>query len=367
MAASTTDAQLLRNVRAFAKALSDVHPVPISIPGTRPLLVGRPLDAALVQPVRYDEDFPKLRRKHEYRFLLKEGPLDLSVQLFANTRGHWRLFAFRKRRSIFSLNLTLAHKDRDPVLSLQQRLKLSNFDMSPEKRLRVATQIADQLRGFGLNVKDRDIIFPDFDTRSGKFTGSTAAAFIRDFVVAAVVKGHYMENKGYELPGFDDIAMPAPRRSRAKVSLETAEEAVDKEGAFDPHDKEDARERTLTSIVRRRGQPEFRKNLIKAYGGKCAVTGCDFEGALEAAHITPYRGAHTNRVTNGLLLRADIHTLFDLGYITVDARTMKVRLAAALKGTTYWSFEGKALTLPKRVDLHPSPTALTDHRRETAQ
>ncbi len=346
MAASTTDAQLLRNVRAFAKALTDVHPVPISIPGTRPLLVGHPLDAALVQPVSYDEDFPKLRRKHEYRFLLKEGPLDLSIQLFANTRGHWRLFAFRKQRSILSLNLTLAHKDKDPALSLQQRVKLSNYDMSPEKRLRIATQIADRLRGSGLDVKDRDILFPDFDTRSGKFTGSTAAAFIRDFVVAAVVKGHYMENKRYKLPGFDVRVSPPGQMS-----------------TFDPDDLADARQRAMADVVRRPGQAAFREALLKAYGGRCAVTGCDFTGTLEAAHITPHLGAHTDHVENGLLLRTDIHRLFDSRLLTVDSKTMKVRLAAALKGTVYQEFAGKVLakrtagTPPlssKALDLHRS-------------
>lgn len=365
MAAITTDAQILRNVRAFADALSDAQVVPISIPGTRPLLVGHPLDAGRAQPANDDEDFPEVRRKHEYRFLLEEGPLDLSIQLFANTRGHWRLFAFRKQRSIFSLNLTLAHNGRNSVLSLQQRLKLSNYAMSPEERLRIANLIADRLRGSGLSVTpDRDVRFPDFDARSKVFVGATATEFIRDFVVAAVVKGHYMKNKGYKLPGFDDLAKLIPRSSNAKISLEAAEEAADEEGSFNPEDTEDARDRTLTAIVRRRGQPEFRRALLKAYEGKCAVTGCDFEDALEAAHITPYMGPQTNPTTNGLLLRADIHTLFDLRHIAVDTTTMRVRLADVLKGTEYWVLDGKPLSLPKNEKWHPSVPALDEQRRE---
>jgi predicted restriction endonuclease len=66
------------------------------------------------------------------------------------------------------------------------------------------------------------------------------------------------------------------------------------------------RERTTTSIARRQGQPKFRGDLLKAYRGQCAITGFNAEQALEAAHIYPYKGNDTNKVWNGLLLRADI-------------------------------------------------------------
>ncbi len=49
--------------------------------------------------------------------------------------------------------------------------------------------------------------------------------------------------------------------------------------------------------------------LLKAYSGRCAVTGCDAEPALEAAHLRPYKGPESNTAANGLLLRSDIHTL----------------------------------------------------------
>lgn len=347
MAGRTAKSQIPRDVQAFGDALSAVRPVQISIPGTRPLLVGVPPDEKQVRPSDDEEDFPNLRRKHQYRFGLANGPLDLSVQLFKNTRGHWRLFAFCRHKSVFSLNLTLAQQEKH-VLSLQQRLKLTNYAMSPEERFQIAARIAERLRGLGLNVtEDRDIIFPDFDTRSGKFIGSTAAAFLRNFVVTAVVKGHYMENKGYELPGFDVRISPPGQVS-----------------GFDPDDVEDARQRALADVVRRPGQPAFREALLRAYGGRCAVTGCDFPGTLEAAHITPHLGTQTDHVENGLLLRADIHMLFDRGLLAVDAKTMKVRLAAALKGTVYQALEGKVLATPKTGNAPPSRQALDKHRRK---
>ena len=88
-------------------------------------------------------------------------------------------------------------------------------------------------------------------------------------------------------------------------ALNTAESKHD----FDAKDTKDARKKVMRAIVLRRGQPEFRRDLIAAYEGRCAVTGCDLVDALEAAHIVPHRGTHTNVVRNGLLLRADIHTL----------------------------------------------------------
>jgi hypothetical protein len=65
----------------------------------------------------------------------------------------------------------------------------------------------------------------------------------------------------------------------------------------------DARDRTLASIVRRRGQPQFRERLLAIYDGRCAISGCNAVEALEAAHISPYKGRHTNHPQNGLLFR----------------------------------------------------------------
>ncbi len=68
----------------------------------------------------------------------------------------------------------------------------------------------------------------------------------------------------------------------------------------------DARVATRGAIMRRQGQGRFRQQLLDAYDGRCCMTACDVEPVLEAAHISPYRGEHTNRVWNGLLLRADL-------------------------------------------------------------
>lgn len=115
---------------------------------------------------------------------------------------------------------------------------------------------------------------------------------------------------------------------------------------FDPSSVDDDRKRILCAIAQRRGQPAFRKALIQRYRGACAVTGCNAVAALEAAHIIPYQGSASNHPGNGLLLRADIHTLFDLHLFSIDPETMTVCLDKRLHGTGYEELEGATITQP---------------------
>ncbi|MGB3306371.1 MAG: HNH endonuclease [Thermomicrobiales bacterium] len=130
--------------------------------------------------------------------------------------------------------------------------------------------------------------------------------------------------------------------------------------SFDPSDLADGREQTLRAMAVRRGQASFRASLIRAYAGRCAVTGCSVTHVLEAAHIIPYRGVHTNHVTNGLLLRSDIHSLFDLGVISIDEQGL-IRIAEALHDSEYAIYEGQPLTLPGDPDRRPNREALQMH------
>ena len=58
-------------------------------------------------------------------------------------------------------------------------------------------------------------------------------------------------------------------------------------------------------------QRRFRRAVLDAYGGRCAVTGCDVAEALEAAHVADWRSE--NDVGAGLLLRVDLHRLLERG------------------------------------------------------
>ncbi|MBS3652592.1 DUF3427 domain-containing protein [Pseudaminobacter sp. 19-2017] len=135
---------------------------------------------------------------------------------------------------------------------------------------------------------------------------------------------------------------------------------------FDPISVEDGRERTLRMVAQRQGQGAFRTELLEAYGACCAITGCRTPHVLEAAHIHPYRGTTTNHVTNGLLLRADLHTLFDLGLIAVNPE-LQIMVSPELEDSIYWELEGQRLKLPMREDWHPSSAALAWHRNNLAR
>jgi hypothetical protein len=123
-----------------------------------------------------------------------------------------------------------------------------------------------------------------------------------------------------------------------------------------------ARKRIEADIWQRRGQPKFRENLLDAYGRRCAITDCDAVPTLEAAHIRTYKGSDVNHITNGILLRADIHTLFDLGLICVRTTSCKVGICKELKGTCYESLDGKCVRLPANAKLWHK--ALDYHRRK---
>lgn len=138
------------------------------------------------------------------------------------------------------------------------------------------------------------------------------------------------------------------------AELEQARDAVAAAGLFDP--SQDARQRILAAVVRRDGQPAFRRSLLAAYGGSCAISGCTVEALLEAAHIVPYRGAQTNLVGNGLLLRADLHKLFDLHLLGIDPIARTVHLSDALRHSEYAAFHGAALRPP----ADPGQAALTE-------
>jgi predicted restriction endonuclease len=122
--------------------------------------------------------------------------------------------------------------------------------------------------------------------------------------------------------------------------------------------------RALQSIIVRRGQVEFRREVLQAYGGKCAVTGCTEIQVLDAAHVRSFSHRGRYSVQNGILLRADWHTLFDLGKWAIHPKTHRIRLSADLSDPAYTKFEGRRLNLP--IDPKCAPSGLELDRRYRA-
>jgi hypothetical protein len=155
----------------------------------------------------------------------------------------------------------------------------------------------------------------------------------------------------------------ATARPDAEKQLTRVARRLEQEGNFDPKNEKDTREKELRAIAVRRGRDRFRQTLLEAYRGRCAITNCDCPHALEGAHIRAYQGKETDHVQNGLLLRSDIHTLFDLGKIGINPKTLKVIVARELRGTVYETLSRKRLRPPSDPKMRPNQHVLRQHSK----
>ena len=115
----------------------------------------------------------------------------------------------------------------------------------------------------------------------------------------------------------------------------------------------------------RLGQGAFRILVTDIYDRRCAVTGERTLPVLEASHIKPYAEGGAHDSTNGLLLRSDLHTLFDREYITV---TTEYRLEVSRRirdefenERDYYVLSGHQLRLPRVESARPDPRLLDWH------
>ncbi|WP_321936271.1 HNH endonuclease signature motif containing protein [Paraburkholderia sp. J8-2] len=131
------------------------------------------------------------------------------------------------------------------------------------------------------------------------------------------------------------------------------------DGKDDAFNEDDVYEEVQNRAIKtRRGQRDFRERLLRAYRKRCAVTGSLVIDLLEAAHIVPHSVMTDYNTRNGLLLRADIHTLFDLHLLSVDTR-FGVHVSRSLKHTEYWQYHGRVLhTVPELSQDQPGALAL---------
>ena len=118
-------------------------------------------------------------------------------------------------------------------------------------------------------------------------------------------------------------------------------------------------------IKPRLGQGAFRVLVTDIYGRRCAVTQERTLPALEAAHIRPYSDGGTHEAPNGLLLRRDIHSLFDAGYVTITPG-LNFEVSRRIKdefdnGKHYYALHGQRIIVPENAIQRPDPTALTWH------
>lgn len=120
-----------------------------------------------------------------------------------------------------------------------------------------------------------------------------------------------------------------------------------------------------TLIRPRLGQGAFRLVVTDLYSRRCAVTRERTLPALEAAHIRPFADGGEHAASNGILMRRDLHSLFDQGYVTI---TPEYRFEVSRRireefenGRHYYDLHGSTVDVPGNVQQRPETTALAWH------
>jgi putative restriction endonuclease len=133
---------------------------------------------------------------------------------------------------------------------------------------------------------------------------------------------------------FKEVPKQLEEGKQVLLSIDAEDDDLQSTSSYTPN-SDDEREKINRQIKARRGQRRFRNRLRKRYGNICMVTGCEILDIIEAAHINPYRGEKDNDVANGLLLRSDIHTLFDLNLLGIHPETLKVHVHTSARVNGY--------------------------------
>lgn len=118
-------------------------------------------------------------------------------------------------------------------------------------------------------------------------------------------------------------------------------------------------------IQPRLGQGNFRVAVTDAYSRACAVTHEHSLPALEASHIKPFGKEGPNEVSNGILFRADLHRLFDQGYLTITTE-YKLEVSPRLKldydnGRSYYPLHGNMIAVPRSAEDKPNKEHIIWH------
>ena len=180
-----------------------------------------------------------------------------------------------------------------------------------------------------------------------------------------------------------EMWMPAPRDwhpnivqgktydTNSAVGKQLWDEVIDRLGRIPGYlevEQEIRKEGPLYAVRGRIGQAGFRTNVMEAYHRRCAISQERTVPALEASHIRPYGESGPNRVNNGLLLRADLHQIFDEGYITITS-DFHVQVSNRIRqeyenGREYYRFNGHPLlNLPDSSLDRPNPEFIEWHNQ----
>ena len=205
---------------------------------------------------------------------------------------------------------------------------------------------------------DRDYYVIPFAKVKSAFSDANLAKSGKKRWITKIVDGILRINNtdGFDIRGYHGNFALLEKAMGRRVYLDS-NEAMDEEAEEQPFNPRsgDWRELAFRQIKLRRGQQKFRNALIRRYGKSCMISRCQLLDVVEAAHIKPYHGENDNNAANGLLLRADIHTLFDLDLIGIEPETLTVRVHTDAILAGYGQFDKVKLACSGK---RPNPGAM---------
>lgn len=195
-----------RDAETFARILGAVELHELQLSLGHFLLKG---SRGVTDRIQYNEaGLDLLDNRHEYTFPIRDGDLQVSLQLYLNVSDHYRLFCYTRMGQVhgmtFSINLT-TERESDRIIYLIQKLKFAErYDGDEEiaraHRRQKQNVLAGLLRRLDVDVSENnDVLLGIFDPQAASFATTTPEQFLNDFLVVSLLKGHFQGNKGYQL------------------------------------------------------------------------------------------------------------------------------------------------------------------------
>ncbi len=280
--------------------------------------------------------------------------------------------------SLFCANLSSADlSGADFRQTILQYINLRNTKFSRQTKIderwrRISALVSNKVKKpyhwHGAKLQDADLqgadlsetIMPFADLRRANLRNANlmGADFSNTQRIAGIDLSGAKYNQDTILPNMSGI------QKESLIFVDSPLEPNEGEEIIDLESLTDERKRTNSERVSREDQQEFRDLLKDAFQGKCAITQCDIERAIEAAHIFPYRGPQTDCLWNGILLRLDIHRLFDSYLLTIDAQDYQVRLSPSLMNSCYREYADTSVCFPEELISKNRKQALQWHNAQ---
>ena len=221
---------------------------------------------------------------------------------------------------------------------------------------------ASTLENLRIMIGKRARIVPGKDPYIGCNLLSEPFFFPRDQWIPSnrYMQGPIVFGKGFfDVPEADELWREITQRLISNQTVKTVGQAT-------VAAQENARYGNPILVAPRIGQRSFRALVTDAYNYRCVISRERTLPVLQAAHIRPYSEGGTHELSNGLLLRSDLHTLFDQHYLTIDPNEKTLIVSRRIKeqfenGRDYYALNNRRLEQPA-IDLAtPSLESLTYH------